>query len=218
MTTRILYIVPFILLAACGQPEKPEPKTEAPPVVTEDLHTPAMIQIGKVANPSFTSVNDFSELFETYLLDDQGNLNSATESATIDNYLKILDEDMDPITQAPVFEIKDTDNVVLLLKDKKAWALVLVDKGTMTLADIQFPKGSSIAKLGSNSEKFRQQLSGTSVTFSKNNFELIPWDEQIASKGDVVVDGISGATTICQSAVDLLNQQLPFYRSYFESN
>ena len=205
-------------MAACGQPEKPAAKTEAPPVVTEDLHTPSMIQIGKLADPSFTSADDFGELFESYLLDDQGNINAATESATVDNYLAILDGDMDPITQAPVFEIKDTDSVVLLLKDKKAWALVLVDKGTMTMADIQFPKGSSIAKLGSNSEKFRQQLSGTSITFSENNFELIPWDEQIKPKGDVVVDGISGATTICQASVDLLNQQLPFYRSYFESN
>ena len=166
MTTRILYILPILLLAACGQPEKPAAKTEAPPVVTEDLHTPSMIQIGKLADPSFTSADDFGELFESYLLDDQGNINSATESATIDHYLKILDGDMDPITQAPVFEVKDTDSVVLLLKDKKAWALVLVDKGTMTMADIQFPKGSSIAKLGSNSEKFRQQLSGTSITFS----------------------------------------------------
>ena len=218
MTTRILYIVPFLILAACGQPKKPEPKTEAPPAVVEDLHTPAMMQIGQLANPSFTSANDFGELFESYLLDDQGNLNSATESASIDHYLMILDGDMDPFTQAPVFEVKDTDSVVLLLKDKKAWALVIVDKGTMTLADIQFPKGSSIAKLGSNSEKFRQQLSGTSVTFSEHNFELIPWDEQIKPKGDVVVDGISGATTLCQASIDLLNRQMPFYRSYFESN
>ena len=204
------------MVAACSQPEKPVAQAEKPQVV-EDRYTPVMVQIGQVAVPSFSSGDDFSQLFNCYLVDEQGNAKVVSDSTAIKRYLEIMDGEMDALTQAPIFEIKDSGQVIFLLKDNKAWAHVLVDKESMTIADIQFPKGSSIAKLGSNSEKFRQQLNGSKITFSENNFELIPWDEQTKPVGDVVVDGISGATTVCQDAVDLLNSQLPFYQNYLQS-
>lgn len=215
MKARILTISFLLAMLACQPSEKPSKIAESPQVI-EDLHTPVMMQIAQMAEPGFSSSVDFSGLIDSYLVDKQGNVKPTTDSAAIDTYLEILDGAMDPITQAPVFELKDSDSVILVVKEKKAWGHILLDKGTLTIVDIQFPAGSSIAKLGHNTEKFRQQLNGSLVTFSENNFELTPWDDQIEAKGDVVIDGISGATTICQASVDMLNHQLSFYHNYLD--
>ncbi len=217
MIIRIICFNTLLMIAACGQSEKPDttPVTDAPAAVEEDLYTPVMLQLGKLVKPSYSAYHNFNEIFNCILIDEQGSTKPVSDLAAIDAYLGRLEGESGP---HPVFEVKDTDQVVLLLKDKKAWAQVLLDKQTLTLIDIQFPKGSEIAKLKGNTEKFRQQLVGAALTFTEDNFELTPWDSQIKAKGDVVIDGISGATTICQAAVDLLNQQLPVYRSYLESS
>jgi Na+-transporting NADH:ubiquinone oxidoreductase subunit NqrC len=105
-----------------------------------------------------------------------------------------------------------------MVNEKKVRAHILLDKNSMTIQGIYFPTGSEVNKLGSNVDKFSQQLTGSAINFSADNFELKPWDDQIPAKGDVIIDGISGATKICQASVDMLNNQLPFYHAYFEAN
>jgi hypothetical protein len=217
MTVRILILTWAITVVACKPSDRPQEQTESQ-VLEENLYTPVMVQIGQMIDSSFSSDSDFGALFESYLVEESGAITPVKDSVAIDTYLKITGGEMNPVTQAPIFEIRGSDSIVLMVNEKKVRAHILLDKNSMTIQGIYFPTGSEVNKLGSNVDKFSQQLAGSAINFSADNFELKPWDDQMPAKGDVIIDGISGATKICQASVDMLNNQLPFYHAYFEAN
>ncbi len=224
--TRIWMFFGIIGLVACGQSEKsPEVSSSSIDIQQkgnqkeeygQEEFAAVRLQIGQLADQTFSSDRDFSQTFDCYLVTESGDKTAVSDSTAIARYLQLINQNPEPITEAPIFEVKVSQRVVLLVIENKAWAQILLDKLSMQILDIKFPPGSAVAKLGKNAEKFTEQLTGAAVSFSPNNFELAPWDEQIPPKGEVVVDGISGATKICQVSLDMLNHQLPFYQQYLQ--
>jgi hypothetical protein len=190
MTARILILTLAITVVACKPSDRPQEQTESQ-VLEENLYTPVMVQIGQMIDSSFSSDSDFGALFESYLVEESGAITPVKDSVAIDTYLKITGGEMNPVTQAPIFEIRGSDSIVLMVNEKKVRAHILLDKNSMTIQGIYFPTGSEVNKLGSNVDKFSQQLTGSAINFSADNFELKPWDDQIPAKGDVIIDGIS---------------------------
>jgi len=225
--TRIGMFLAVIGLVACSQSEKsPEVSSSSIDIQQEDHQeeeysqeefAAVRLQIGQLVDQIFSPDQDFSQMFDCYLVTESGDKTAVSDSIAITRYLELINQTGESITEAPVFEVKGSQDVVLLVRENKAWAQILLDKSSMQIMGIQFPPGSAVAKLGKNTDKFSEQLTGAAISFSPNNFELTPWDDQIAPKGEVVVDGISGATKICQTSVDMLNHQMPFYQQYLEA-
>lgn len=211
-------------LLACQPKTKPVEKAESqvnqeqtdPQNFNQDRSREVRLQIGQMIDPLFSTEGDFSRLFDCYLLSNNGPIEKVADSVAIAAYLQVLDGAMDQ--RMPIFEVTSKEQVIWLVKEHDLWAHILLDKVSMTILDIQFPPGSEVLKLGGPKvQVFREQFIGSVVNFSPENFELTPWDES-PQKGDVQIDGISGATKICQASVNMLNHQLPLYKMFIEAS
>lgn len=213
LSRQLLYAI-LLIFSACKPAVKPAEDTETP-VVQPDRFTPVMVQIGQMIEPSFSASDNFNQYFVCYLVTSDGGIAEVRDSVAIATYLQLVDGGMDQTLQAPLFEAKGFNKVIVLIKEKNVYANILLDKDSLKILDIQFLKGSATAKLGAKALSFSQQFTGSIINFSPSNFVLTPWDQE-PLEGDVQIDGISGATKICRTSIDMLNNQLPFYRKYFE--
>jgi hypothetical protein len=209
---------------ACQPKTKPVEKAESqvnqeqtdPQNFNQDRSREVRLHIGQMIDPSFSTEDGFSSLFNCYLVSNNGLIKKVADSVAMAAYLQVLDGAMDQ--RMPMFEVTTKEQVIWLVKEHDLWAHILLDTGSMTILDIQFPPGSGVLKLGEPKvQVFQEQFIGSVVNFSPENFELTPWDES-PLKGDVQIDGISGATKICQASVDMLNHQLPLYKMFIEAS
>lgn len=181
----------------------------------DDKSTSTKQMIGQMLDSTYSDATNFNQLFDSYVFTFGGEVEKVSDATAINLYNQILDAPNKSTTQAPLFEVKNNNQVVLLLDEKGNLANIIVDKSNLSILDIRFPPASKISKLGSNVEALKTQLIGSSINFSESNFGLKPWDNSKGT-GEVQIDGISGATDICQATVEILNSQLPKYQGYFQ--
>lgn len=213
MTRLLLSIAIFTLIACKPTVTQKEEAIKATATVSEnDNFNLVRQQIGQMVDPSFSESSDFDSLFKSYLLSANGEVQQVSDSAAIALYQGLLLSGIDQLSQRPVFEVRNTNNVVLLIKDDKVWANLLIDKQAMVVLNIQFPPGSKTEELKDKTKNFQEQFIGSIISFTEDNFVLTAWEGETIGK--VQIDGISGATKICQASVDMLNTQLPFYSDY----
>ncbi|MGI9543927.1 MAG: FMN-binding protein [Cyclobacteriaceae bacterium] len=223
---KLLPAICFLFLVACNtsQPSENNELQKEAKTVAVDLDQPNTQQedysnserlIGQMIDPNYSAGADFSQLFDSFIFSSTGEVEKASDSTTIDLYRQILDSPADDFDKVPLFEVKDAEKVVILVIGKETFANILIDKQNRSILNIQFLPGSETSDLGTKEEQFRKQFIGSEVSFSENNFGLKPWDKEKGS-GDIQIDGVSGATNICQATVDMLNDQLQLYQNYFE--
>ena len=174
-------------------------------------------QIGVMVDSLYTESHDFSALVESYLVSSSGSVKLVSDSVALSQGQKLLLKELDQSMPRPVFEVRNTNNVILLLVEGNIAATALIDEQTKTIINMQFMPGFKTDQLKDNRVKFQQQFAGSTIDFTKDYFALSPWEAEV-DPGKVQVDGISGATPVCQAALDMLNEQLPFYRDYFLKN
>ena len=221
MTTRLMLVLGLFASFAC----KPSATVEENETVTveeneiapeKDSFDLLKQQIGEMVDPTYSESSNFNLLFDCYLVYANGEVRTVSDSAAIASYRKLIKGASDQILPAPVFVIQNTKKVLLVLKEKNVWANVLLDRGSLVILDVQFPPGSKTAQLKDKTKTFEEQFTGSTISFSENNFVLTPWEEETAA-GDIQIDGISGATRICQASIDMLNNQLPFYSNFLQN-
>ncbi len=210
-----------LILTNCGRSDKgsstvvmQDPPIEEVEVIQDHLaiHKTTLAQF---VDPSPTGTEDFIEMFNSLILT-EGQVRETEAPEALELFKKFIDTPSQE-SGLPLFEVKNTQQVVLTVAGRGVQALILVDNIQLTIEKIEFLPKSKTKSLGSGVQRLQDQLMGKAITFNPNNFGLKPWDGP-KFEGDVQLEGISGATDICQSVADALNQQLPRYQTYFESD
>ena len=195
-----------------------KPSTSQPDeqqTLNEDRLLSAKKALLKTLVPTSTDDQRLEDYYNFKRLSASSTVTAADAGTALKLYLELMDNPN--TTEKPVFEVHDSEKVLLPLNDGRVAAHVVLNKSTLTIEGIHFLPKSKTDKLGVNQDRFRAQFEGKAVTFNPDNFGLKPWDKP-SFEGDVQIDGISGATDICQAALDLLNEQLPSFQGYLQPN
>ena len=204
-------------LAACKPQVAPTEESHTAPSVQKEDFDQLKRQVLLLVDSTYTNPDDFSQLVECYMVSSNGSAAQVSDSEALAQGQRLLSKELNPEMPRPVFEVRDTDHTVLLLTRNNQAAVVLIDKGDNTIVNLHFLEGFKTDQLKDNKVAFQQQLVGLSVKFTEDNFALVPWEGEPDPR-KMQVDGITGATPICEASLNMLNNQLPFYRDYFLTN
>lgn len=133
--TRIWIFFGIIGLVACGQLEKStEVSSSSIDIQQKDNQqqeygqkefAAVRLQIGQLSDQTFSSDRDFSQIFDCYLVTETGNKTAVSDSTAIARYLQLKNQNRQPITEVPIFEVKGSQHVILFVLENKAWAQIL---------------------------------------------------------------------------------------------
>ncbi|WP_299211780.1 FMN-binding protein [uncultured Aquimarina sp.] len=188
--------------------DKKESNNQSSPIFKE-LIAFANIEVGYDTNPE--------KFFQVKTIDPNGNLSDSNIIKGIDLYKKALKSQSVDIL--PIFEIINTDQVILIVKGKGymdiIWAKVLINKNTQKISKISFGHVAESEGYGAaiTYNTFENKFTGAKISFSKNTFGLTQNGKNLI-KGGQKIDGISGATITSQAVVQMLNTELKKYQSY----
>ncbi|MEQ8217691.1 MAG: FMN-binding protein [Arenibacter sp.] len=222
---KILLMVLVVLGWSCKEnPKQTEQKIET---VKQETKTKTSLpesikEIATFVSPAFTDSTDIQNLIIFKELDLTSNtITNIDLDRASDLYKKLATRGQ--ATSLPIFEVKDTDLVVLPVQGVgfggAIWAKVLLDKKTLEIKNIAFEhKGESEGYGAAVSEKtFEDQFLGTKINLKEDTFSLRKAIEKANDDGHFI-DGISGATMTSQGAVAMMNAGLRKYKSYLEAD
>ena len=216
MTIR-LFIYLGLSLVTCKPQITPTEDTPSASSAPKENFDQLKQQVLLLVDSSYTNLDDFGSLVESYLVSPNGSAQQVSDSVALGQAQKLLSKELNQTMPRPVFKERDTDHMVLLLIRNNQAAMVLVDKNANTIVNLHFLPGFKTDQLKDKKVTFQQQLVGLSIDFTEDNFALVPWEGELDPQ-KMQVDGITGATPICEASLDMLNTQLPFYKDYFMIN
>ncbi len=200
-------------------PEQPKQKIEA---VKEEIQTTPEIpdSIEEIATFVAPPLADTTNLLDLIIFKE---INTSDKVSTIEmaragdlyNMLKTRGQ----ATSLPIFEIRDTDLVVLPVQGVgfggAIWAKVLLDKKTLEIKKIAFEHQAESDGYGAAfvEKTFEDQFLGVKINLNENTFTL-----QKAGDDVHFVDGISGATMTSKGAVTMVNEGLRKYGGFLKEN
>ncbi|MBC8770473.1 FMN-binding protein [Arenibacter sp. BSSL-BM3] len=220
MKIKILLMILVVMGWNCKEnPKQTEQKIEA---VKEVIQTTTVIpdsieEIATFVAPILAGTTNILGLIIFKELNTSGKVSTIEMARAGDLYNKL--ESRGQATSLPIFEIRDTDLVVLPIQGVgfggAIWAKVLLDKKKLEIKKIAFEhKAESEGYGAAVSEKtFEDQFLGVKIKLDKDTFTL-------QKAGDAVhfIDGISGATMTSKGAVTMVNEGLRKYSSYLTGN
>ena len=217
MKINILVLILAVLVWNCK--ENPEQKIEA---VKEAIQTtteiPASIkEIATFATPTMADTENLQDLIIFKELNASGTIATVDMIKAGDLYKKLATRGQE--TSLPLFEIRDTDLVVLTMKGVgfggAIWAKVLLDKKTLEIINIAFEHKAESEGYGAafTQKTFKDQFIGIKINPKEDTFAL-----QKAGDDVHFIDGISGATMTSKGAVAMVNEGLRKYSNYLKGN
>jgi len=176
-----------------------------------------MRDIGHFIDTTFTDSTDLNLIIDFKYMDTIKKIKECSLEKSIELYSKIIYSDSCP-TEFPIFEVKNSNNSVLILGDKSLcsniWAMYLIDRSSTTIKKVKFYYKAEISGLGaeiSNAE-FEEQFINLPIPISGHSFGL-KQDEEIIIQGENIIDGISGATLSSKTVIEISNK-LEIYKEY----
>jgi len=221
---KILLMILVVLGWNCKEnPKQTEQKIEAvKEVVQTTTDIPDNIkEIAVFASPTFTDSTKILDLISFKELNTTNGIISNIDLERAGDLYKKL-ETRREATSLPIFEVKETDLVVLPVQGVgfggAIWAKVLLDKKTLEIKNIAFEhKAESEGYGAAVSEKtFEDQFLGVKINLEEDSFTLQKAIEKANDDGHFI-DGISSATMTSKGAVSMLNEGLRKYGGYLKS-
>ena len=203
-------------------PKQTEPKIEPEQEIQTTTEVPASIkEIAAFAMSTFTDTTNIQDqiIFKEFNTTSGIIFTTDLERAS-DLYKKLANRGQ--ATSLPIFEVKETDLVVLPVQGVgfggAIWAKVLLDKKTLEIKNIAFEhKAESEGYGAAVSEKtFEDQFLGVKINLEEDTFTLQKAIEKANDDGHFI-DGISGATMTSKGAVSMMNEGLRKYGGYLKS-
>ncbi len=218
----IIFLIFISIASSCKQKteiekskmQNPEQKTEE-----KSKEAPVIKELIEFAEVGFEENIDPNKLFLVKQIDKDGNIVTVDIHKGIALYQEALS--FAKPKAPPLFEISDSNNVILLAIGKGymgvIWAKILVDKTTLKIKKIQFDHKSESEGYGAEFtySSFENKFIDTKLSFTSNTFGLNQDSKEIV-KGNQQIDGISGATITSQAAVMMMNEGLKQYERYFQ--
>tara|TARA_R110000868_G_scaffold3811_6_gene23481 strand:+ start:1867 stop:2529 length:663 start_codon:yes stop_codon:yes gene_type:complete len=210
---KILLMILVVLGWSCK--ENPEQKIEA---VKEAIQTTPEIpesikEIATFAMPTLADTENLQDLIIFKELNASGTIAIVDMAKAGDLYKKLAARGQE--TLLPIFEVRDTDLVVLTMKGVgfggAIWAKVLLDKKSLEIINIAFEHKAESDGYGAAFTKktFTDQFIGVKINPKEDTFAL-----QKAGDDLHFIDGISGATMTSKGAVAMVNEGLRKYSGY----
>lgn len=158
-----------------------------------------------------------SDLIIFKSVDNQGNTSIISGNQAFNQYEALRSKKQ--CDSFPIFEIKNTNNVIIVLKGKglwgPIWATLLIEKPTRKILKVEFGHANETPGLGAKivEKSFKDQYINQSIQFDsvKQNYTLIKNDNS-ASK----IDAIAGATITSKGVFMMMNSELNVYSKYFQ--
>ncbi|MGB5820787.1 MAG: FMN-binding protein [Saonia sp.] len=221
MKTKIALLLLVSLVWNCKQkPNTEKLKIQSPQeqVETTEQIPSAIRDIVSFAAVPVTDTTDIAQLIQFKEIGKNGVLRTINTNKFMKLYRALMDSKT--IEVFPILEMKNTDKAVLFANGKgyggTIWAQMLVDRSTGEIEKIQFDHKAESEGYGDGitQTSFEKQFMGTKISFNSNTFGLQQGGQNVL-KGNIIVDGASGATTTNQAAVDMINKGLQKYETYF---
>ncbi|MDO6605542.1 FMN-binding protein [Arenibacter palladensis] len=220
---KMLLMMVVVLGWNCKEnPKQTEPIMEPEQEIQTTTEVPASIkEIAAFAMSTFTDTTNIQDQIIFKELNTTSGIISTTDlERASDLYKKLANRGQ--ATSLPIFEVKETDLVVLPVQGVgfggAIWAKVLLDKKALEIKNISFEhKAESEGYGAAVSEKtFEDQFLGVKINLEEDTFTLQKAIEKANDDGHFI-DGISGATMTSKGAVSMMNEGLRKYGGYLKS-
>jgi len=193
-----------------------QPKTTEKPLTEKQLATTYMRDIGHFIDSTYTDSIELSSIVDFKYLDINKKIKECGLEKSTELYSKILL--CDSCTEFPIFEVKNSNNAVLIVGDKSEWATIwamcLIDRNVMTIKKVEIYYNAEVPGLGveiTNTE-FEDQFINLPIQINGHSFGL-KQNEEIIIQGENIIDGISGATLSSETVIEILNK-LELFKEY----
>lgn len=220
MKTKIIFLLVGLLFWNCKQKPGTE-KSKEVEILKEQkaivLVPPSMIELCSFADISLSNKSDINQYLDFKQIDANQSVSAIDMNSAIALYKKMMKREK--ATSLPIFEIKNTDNVILLIQGVgfggPIWAKVLVNRNSLEIKNIAFEHFAETDGYGAamTQSPFVNEFIGTKINLDKNTFALQKNMEKRIDDG-VMVDGISGATMTSEAAIEMVNEGLKKYKGY----
>ncbi|MCK0148292.1 FMN-binding protein [Arenibacter sp. F26102] len=173
-------------------------------------------EIASFVTPIMADTTNILDLMIFKELDTSGKVSSIEMARAGDLYNKL--KTRGEATSLPIFEVKETDLVVLPIQGVgfggAIWAKVLLDKKTLEIKKIAFEHKAESEGYGAAfvEKTFEDQFLGVKIDLEEDTFTL-----QKTADAAHFIDGISGATMTNKGAITMVNEGLRKYGSYLKS-
>ncbi len=221
---RATFMVVVLILGSCKQKaETTKPQVQEPIEEVQVVKplSKTIKELVEFAGISLTDSTDINEVFEFKQLDKYDAISAVQMNQAVNLYKKMMKREQEHAW--PIFEIKNTDNVILPVKGigfgGPIWAKVMVDRKELEIKKIEFGHGAESEGYGApmTLSSFEKQFVGTKINLDKNTFGLQNHIEKRIDAGRIV-DGISGATGTSEGVVEMVNLGMQKYSAYFKED
>ena len=220
MKTKMLCLLVVLLFWNCKQKPGTEKPKEVEVLKEEKAIVPmsaAMIELGKLADIILSDESDINKFFDFKQIDTTQSVTAIDMNIAVSLYKKMMK--LEKVTSLPIFEIKNTDDVILPIQGGgfggPIWAKVIVERNTLEIKKIAFEHFAESDGYGAamSHSPFEDEFIGTKINLDKNTFTLQKNMENTIDDG-VIIDGISGATITSEAAIKMVNEGLKKYKGY----
>jgi Na+-transporting NADH:ubiquinone oxidoreductase subunit C len=170
-------------------------------------------QFYSLINPTINNSINPDSIFNFILLEGHNEQVKSNSNKTIELFIENIDRDMP--TQLPIFEIKNSNDVILPFSGKgmwdKIWGAVLLNRDSLLVKNIFFNHRGETPGLGAEIKysQFENQFENKKISLTSNSFTL-------KENGKNNIDGLTGATITSESVVNILNEYMLNYKTYLE--
>jgi Na+-transporting NADH:ubiquinone oxidoreductase subunit C len=212
----------FAFTLSCKQKKDSEKsKTEQTKQKQETIKERPLIikELLKFVDTTLSVGSDVNQIFVFKEIDANGTVEIIDTDRAVTLYRELVKRK--EVISLPIFELKDTDTAILLVRSKgfggTIWAKVWVDNETLEIIKIEFDHKAESDGYGAamTQTSFESQFVGAKINFDKNSFDLQNNIEKRIDNGRLI-DGISGATMTSEAVIEMVNKGLLKYREYLD--
>lgn len=211
-----LPIILISLLWSCQNQAAEELKQE--PVPQRPYQIPKVLkEIGTFAEVTFADTTALKQAFTFKAIDQEGKISIIHFEQAAQLYKNQLKSN--PSKQWPIFEIKDSEKVILVLNGRGfgglLWAKVLVDRKNKQVLMAEFGQEAESEEYAAEltEKRFADQFIGTKIAADGNTFGLSQSGKSLII-GQQEIDGISGASVTSRGTIDMMNNGFSSYLPY----
>lgn len=219
----IRYLLPILLISFWNCKQKvekaiPEPVSET--VKKQETPIPELKTIAQFMGIAPDSL-DMETQLQSWTIGKNGELDSIGVQEAALLFKKFLTSSKSDLN--PIFETKEGNEAMIVMANQgyggNIRGIFLVDKSTMEIKKVAFEHVAESEGYGAAIafSTFEDQFVGSKINWDENTFGLNQNDRTLI-KGDKVVDGISGATITSRLTVEMVNDGLKKYKSFFMAN
>lgn len=191
---------------------KQEPVPQRPYQIPKELQ-----EIGKFADVVFADTTALKQAFTFKAIDQEGKVNIIHFEEAARLYKELLKSDQSK--RLPIFEISDSDKVILMLNGRGfgglLWAKVLVDRKNKQILMAEFGQEAESEEYAAEftEKSFADQFIGKKIAADGNTFGLSQSGKNLII-GQQEIDGISGASVTSRGTIDMMNTGFSSYLPY----